>query len=211
MIDDNDVLARLRHLGYEAGARHELRAIVAKDPRAAVAFTERELAAIRAAHEADLAQEHPSRRFRAIGYHRPEDPPIGFFARFHEGRWEPADEPMPITTWAHLAGSEAVVLWDRRESRQDDLTSDRSAAAIAGVILLAAHRTWPDTAWVTYCGQCIECGHQAMHVQALPDWAIAPPTVDCHHCGAARSVLLRRDLPAQMNDGTAQPWVHPPE
>jgi hypothetical protein len=79
------------------------------------------------------------------------------------------------------------------------------------VINLAEHRSIPGTEWVSYCGQCIACGYQAMHVAAFPDWAETAPTPDCHKCGAVRAVLPRRSMPEQMNDGSAQPWVRPPE
>jgi hypothetical protein len=77
------------------------------------------------------------------------------------------------------------------------------------VINLSEHRPIPGTAWLSYCGQCIACGYQAMHVAPIPDWAEAAATPDCHKCGAVRAVLPRRELPEQMNNGSAHRWERP--
>jgi hypothetical protein len=81
----------------------------------------------------------------------------------------------------------------------------------SNVVKLSEHRVWPDTVWIVYPGQCTACGYQAMHLAAIPIWASAAPTPDCHKCDAFRSVLPMNDVPEQMNGGTARPWVHPPE
>lgn len=62
--------------------------------------------------------EHRSRH-KAIGYlPHADDPegPIEFEATFHNGQWEStrSDEPMRLTTWAHLVEHPDVVLWDKR-------------------------------------------------------------------------------------------------
>lgn len=80
----------------------------------------------------------------------------------------------------------------------------------ADIINMAERRPWPGTEWLSYPGQCTACGYQAMHVAAIPDWAEAAPTPDCHKCGAERSVLPRRVPPETFNDGSAKPWVPPP-
>ena len=77
----------------------------------------------------------------------------------------------------------------------------------SNVIDLAAHRQVAGTEWLRYCGQCIACGYQALHISPIPDWASAAVTPDCHKCGAERSVLPRTDLPEAFNDGSAKPWT----
>jgi len=81
----------------------------------------------------------------------------------------------------------------------------------SNVVSLAAHRVHPGTEWISYCGQCIACGYQALHVAPIPDWAEAAPTPDCHKCGAPRAVLPRIEMPEQLNDGSAHAWTPPPE
>jgi hypothetical protein len=75
------------------------------------------------------------------------------------------------------------------------------------VVDLSTRRSVSGTAHMTWCGQCVACGHQAMHVSPIPDWAAAPATPDCHRCGATRSVLVRCEYPETFNDGTAVPWT----
>lgn len=83
------------------------------------------------------------------------------------------------------------------------------------IIDLGSHRSVlrpiPGTKWMTWLGQCIGCGHQAMHIAPIPDWAAGPVTPDCHRCGAERAVLPMAEMPEQMNDGSAKPWAPPEE
>jgi len=66
----------------------------------------------------------------AVGYHH--DGTIEFRARYRNGQWwsQRSDEPMRITTHAHLKDDPSTVLWDKRLPPTDDIRGYKLAAEL---------------------------------------------------------------------------------